>query len=457
MNRVLLALAVGFFAVGCGSSDHEDDEPVPDNGIGPDGRIVKQCEGFPLEGLRYSPGGSVPPNKCAPFHPTTNNAYAVRCIDAMPHFKTRYAGDQYCILPPAEGKGIQVGIHPQEKDYWNQVWAGDLSGYEQPGPEWEIDPGVEITEDYRGSADNPEPGNYYRTYFRMRTGSHHQIVTTHAAVSEPDQWMGSGLGGIFGSQAQVYGAITGILGGEQRPDDNTPVSLDKPPEDQGLYLAWPAQPSIVYNLHYFNATHAPTLREVWVNIWWEDDARIPVNWYMGHNLTAGRSFSVPPGQTVNFHYFYSWGGDSDLRLLRVFGHRHFWTTNFSSWIERVDNPGSPELIYQSFDWADMPTYRYDSVTQNPKPGASRGSDGAASGLVILRPGDELHFNCHVEYTAERASQDSNAPIPSEPLRFGNQVYEREMCIEFGNVTGGGLGFPEVSTEPLPDFATSSGR
>ena len=460
MKSIVLVLTAVFFAAGCGSDGSgtgESNQPPPEGGIGPDGRIAKQCQGFPLDGLRHSPGGTALPNKCAPFHPTTNNPYAVRCIDAMPNYKTPYAGDEYCILPPAEGRGVQVGIHPQEKDYWNQIWAGDLSGYEQPGEKWEIAPGAEITEDYRGSADNAEPGNYYRTYFRMRTGSHHQIITTHTTTSEPDQWMGAGFGGIFGSQNQVYGSITSILGGEQRPDDNTPVTLDKPPEDDGLFLLWPAQPSIVFNLHFFNSTHEPTLREVWVNIWWEDDARIPVNWYMGLNTTQGRSFSVQPGQTVDFHYAWRWGGTNDLRMLRVFGHRHFWTTNFSSWIERKDDPTTPELIYQSFNWFDMPTYRYDSVVQNPPPNANQGNDGAASGQVILRPGDELHFNCHVEYTAERASQDSNAPIPSGPLRFGNQVYNREMCIQFGNVVGGGLGFPDVSTDPLPEFATTPGR
>jgi hypothetical protein len=43
--------------------------------------IEKSCRGFDLEGAKYSPGGDVLPNKCEPFHPTTNNPYAVRCID----------------------------------------------------------------------------------------------------------------------------------------------------------------------------------------------------------------------------------------------------------------------------------------------------------------------------------------------------------------------------------------
>src|SRR6516164_7709730 len=69
-------------------------------GRGPDGRITPECEGFTLAGLKYSPGGDTLPNKCAPFDATTNNPYAVRCIDAMPTYKTGYPGDEYCILPP---------------------------------------------------------------------------------------------------------------------------------------------------------------------------------------------------------------------------------------------------------------------------------------------------------------------------------------------------------------------
>ena len=50
----------------------------------PDCPIAPNCQGFPLEGLQYSPGGSALPNKCVPFDVTTNNPYAVRCIDAIP-------------------------------------------------------------------------------------------------------------------------------------------------------------------------------------------------------------------------------------------------------------------------------------------------------------------------------------------------------------------------------------
>lgn len=413
--------------------------------------IPPDCQGFPLAGLRHSPGGTVLPNECEPFHPTLNNPYAVRCIDAIPEFESGFPGDEFCILPPPPELGIQVGLHPQgdTEAYWAQIWAGDYSAYQNPPDEWVIESGGEITQNYRGHADNPEAMNYYRTYYRMRTGSHHNIITLHEG-GQPDGWIagvGDALPGLFDPSA---GMVQGVLGGQQRPDDSTPVTLEKPPEDEGLYLEFPAQPSILFNMHHFNTTDGPILREGWSNIWWEEDARTRASWYMGLEPSQVVGLSLAPGETRDFHYM--WNVSAELRLLRVFGHRHFWTPNFSAWIERA--AGETELIYQSYDWADMPTYRYDSAVQNPPLAPEAKQDGAVSGVVELHPGDQLHFNCHITFTDAHAAGDPAAPMPSElgRLRFANQAYTGEMCIQFGNVTGGSLGRPAVSDAPVPDFA-----
>ncbi|HMJ15456.1 MAG TPA: hypothetical protein VK524_28770, partial [Polyangiaceae bacterium] len=292
---------------------------------------------------------------------------------------------------------------------------------------------------------------------RMRTGSHHNIVSMHNSDKEVG-WTQDRSVGIFDTDpVEGNGPLLAILGGEQRPDDGNPATLEKPAEDEGQYLVWPANPKIVWNMHHFNTTQADLLREGWVNIWWEQNATQPVNWYMGLDFQsgAGTRFAIEPNSTVDLHF--SWTIPTDwpaFRLLRVFGHRHYWTTNFSSWIERAGGAGT-ELIYQSFQWEDMPTYRFDSVVKNPTPDADAHTDGATSGRVELRPGDKVHFNCHIEYTDERKALDVSAPHPNVngPLRFGNEAYDREMCIQFGNVTGGMLYFPTKDETPLPEFAT----
>jgi hypothetical protein len=210
-------------------------------------------------------------------------------------------------------------------------------------------------------------------------------------------------------------------------------------------------PSMIFNMHHFNASDEAILREGWSNIWWEEDAVTLVSWYMGLEFGQVVFLDVAPEQTQDLHYY--WPISSEKRLLRVFGHRHAWTSNFSAWIKRAS--GENELIYQSYDWYDMPTYRYDSAVKNPELSPENRTDGALSGVLNLMPGDELHFNCHIEYTDQRATVDPAAPVPTETgraLRFANEVYTGEMCIQFGNVSGGALGLPAASTAPAPDFA-----
>ena len=83
------------------------------------------------------------------------------------------------------------------------------------------------------------------------------------------------------------------------------------------------------------------------------------------------------------------------------------------------------------------------------------SDGAASGLVMLMPGEKLHFNCHIEFTPERAATENAPQQPSEigTLRFANEAYTGEMCILFGSTAEVEMPAPAADLGPLPDFAT----
>jgi hypothetical protein len=47
-------------------------------------------------------------------------------------------------------------------------------------------------------------------------------------------------------------------------------------------------------------------------------------------------------------------------------------------------------------------------------------DGAASGIVSYKSGDELRIQCDVNNTTD------------QPLRFANELYTGEMCILFGS-------------------------
>jgi hypothetical protein len=113
------------------------------------------------------------------------------------------------------------------------------------------------------------------------------------------------------------------------------------------------------------------------------------------------------------------------------------------------------LIYQSYNWSDVPTYRYDSQVKNPKVSPKTFSDGAASGVVELEVGDKLHFNCHIVYTDKRADE-VRGPLPSVmgPLRFANEAYKAEMCIQYATMVPS-LPLPVADSMPPPDFARNA--
>lgn len=403
--------------------------------------IPTNCRGFSFDGLIYSPGGDVLPNTCEPFHPTTNNPYAVRCVDAWSWYKTKYPGDQFCILPPPPDKGIQYGVHPQGKQWFEQVSKGDMSGYDNLATAWTMEDGEEEQTNYETGVANPQPSNYYRNYARMRPGSHHMIVSATNGTAPQEVWGPPSTAGLFSGTS---------LPGAQRPDENAPKSLAKPAEDAGLYSKLPVNAGVTFNMHHFNALGMTILKEAWTSLWWEADATIQVRGLVGLDTAQTATLAVPAGATQDLHY--SWNITQPVRLLTAFGHRHAWTSNFSSWVEAPD--GKLDIVYQSFHWLDEPTYRYDSMTQNPMPAPQALSDGATSGVRMLMPGEKLHFNCHIEFTDARA-QSEGAPSPSQigTLRFSNEAFTAEMCILFGSTAAVSLQTPAVNTSPLPDFAT----
>ena len=432
-------------AMGTPSTPPPDKMPVggatPPPTASPGAPITKECQGFSFEGLVYSPGGNVLPNKCAPFHPTTNNPFAVRCVDAWPWWKTEYPGDQYCVLPPAPDKGIQLGHHPQgEGDAWfNAVSKGDMSGYEKAKiPQgWILAPGAEEERNIVIKHAN-KGGNFWRVANRMRGGSHHMIASTSTSTATFSWGPGSPDGLFSGTPVP----------GSQRPDDNTPQSFDIPDEDVGLYREIPANVGVVYNMHHFNATDKPILKEAWQNLWWTDNATRRVSGVGGLAIDQALSTFAQPGQTVDFHYAITAPGP--VRILSLFGHRHAWTTNFTAWVERSGK--EPEIVYQSFDWFDEPTYQYNSQVKNPVPAPDKRGDGGSSGVLTLTAGDKLHFNCHIEYTDARAAEVNSPVMPKQngALRFANAAFTAEMCILFGGAEG--MNGTAVKQGAPPDFA-----
>lgn len=393
----------------------------PEDSIDDAGRIVARCHGLPLVGMKYSPGGTTLPNKCAPFDVRSNNPYAVRCIDAMPDFKTPFPGDEYCILPPPPELGFQLGVHPGGNvGYWEKMWARDYSFYQDASvtDPYVVLPGDEKLENYLIDFEGPtDERYYYRRYFRGRFGSHHGTATfTGAPVVEG--WQGNGDRSIGTSFVTVQNAYTDI------PQN----AMDISPEEKGIGIQLPLNSGVNMNLHHFNSTDAPLLRENWVNAWYMPKEEVTRR---AQGILIAAAVNFPIGMKLDSEG--SAAASSETQVLSLWGHRHAWTTRFHAWVVRKD--GSEELVYDSHDWNDMPTFSYNSVAKNPEPG--KGSDGASTGPLVLHPGDEMHFNCHVETTKERADE-IGVPLPSQPITWANEATTAEMCLLEGQTTGGAL-------------------
>jgi hypothetical protein len=175
-------------------------------------------------------------------------------------------------------------------------------------------------------------------------------------------------------------------------------------------------------LHHFNLTQTPTLREVWVNIWYKPQSEIKRQ-IQGISIVGNpRDLMIPAGEHRVLHY--KCPVTAPVRLITLNGHRHASTARFGAWVARAD--GSSQDVYESFDYNDMPTYQYDTLSKNPMPSLAGRRDGATSGMLELNAGDELHFVC----------DETNAL--DQPLKFANEVKTGEMCILFGTRTGGAL-------------------
>ena len=395
-------------AAAAGSSAAEPRKALPTlSATTPLKDLPEECKGFDVEGLTESPGGSTLPNKCAPFHGTHNNPYAIRCIDADPKYETAYPGDEFCILPPPASLGTQIHVGPEQ--------------LAKPGT-FELTSGMEENTNYYINSSNDEDHYYYRTNWRMRPGSHHMIIN----VSDTDRADGWAVD-LQGPEARNLGGagfdVSGnsrSFGGAQRPELDRPLgTLDVPPENVGIGALLRAKQQFTFNLHHINTGEKPILREAWVNVWYMPESEVTKKLLPLAASGSPVDVSIPAKQRTVLKY--KCDVQEDSRIITMNGHRHAHTDRFAIWVKKES--GEEIHAYESFDWEDMPTYQYDSVSTNPEPDVDTKIDGASSGELNVTKGDQLHFLCDINNKLD------------VPLKFANEAINGEMCIVFGTYIG----------------------
>jgi hypothetical protein len=299
---------------------------------------------------------------------------------------TQFAGDEYCIRPPPPDKGFQVHVGP--------------SNYDNPEPQYVLAGGEEKTNDFRVTATNAK-GHFYYRQFRMRPGAHHNIVSLTTGG-------GFGMGRRIGTSNHLS---------EDSPKDGVAA-----PENEGVGIPIAANAPINVSLHSINTTDKPQLREVWINFWYRDASEVTEEVSQMFQ-TGSVSFAVQPRQdTVLGPFRCNIQGDG--RMLWFYGHRHANNVRFSAWRNRGQQR---DLFYEGLHWEDPLVLEYSSTVTNPTPDRDKGIEGGWSGILDMKAGDVLEWECHVINKTD------------EVLRFANETYTAEMCIMDAELVGANCG------------------
>jgi hypothetical protein len=221
------------------------------------------------------------------------------------------------------------------------------------------------------------------------------------ATAQPDGF------GVCGLNDQS----TGGLGGSQTP--KVDELQDPAPENQGLATRVPANSQAVMNFHVIDTGQAPLLREAWLNFFYIDPSQVK-GIRGGVGLLGGLGFRIAPG--THQTYTYACSPERPVRVLSLASHMHAHALRMTAW--KVTG-GEATLVYQSFDWANPPAFRYDTVSHNPTTDLATRTPGAISGPLVVSPGDTLQWECEIDNTS------------SSTLTFRNEALTGEMCLLTG--------------------------
>jgi hypothetical protein len=318
---------------------------------------------------------------------------------------TPYPGDETCIPPPEPGEGIQIRIGPED--------------YNNPG-DYEFPPNMEHSLCRDFVTPNTEDIYYQSFVLSARPGTHHIINSCFANfTANPAQAFHSciapaGVADTSGGDMPIPGASKPYM---PRP----PLA----PENVGLGDVLPANMNCQADMHYFNFTQAPVLKEFWLNLYTIPEEEVTqraeqirgmgglISWLLG---------GIPPGTDMVYQYQCPVGtptGDNP-RITQLLGHYHAHGVRFTAWLNEMK-------VFEMFDYSEPKIFHYNSVTQNPDFAPDLMQAGATSGPLPLAAGDVLKWECHIV-------NDS-----SVTLRYTNEVETGEMC----NLWGGSVDVPKI--------------
>jgi hypothetical protein len=306
-----------------------------------------------------------------------------------------YVGDELALLRPAANEGMQIHYGP--KSYRPE----DMKAFVVPSGGETVD--IQYVE---STNDKEILFNAYQQ--RMRPGAHHLIVA-HGSRDYQEGLYEATLPPF--DMEMLFGAQAGSL---DVPTPGQPMA----PEDEGLAFKMGPRRQLALNAHFINTTSEPLLREAWFNISYADPATIdkiagPVF------LIGGLTMAVQPQTTELLQH--SAEVPHDMRIVWAFGHFHSHTVRMSAFVRRAGST-TRELIYETYDYREPLYVGYNSIVTTPVPDPVKRVSGAHSGLLEVKKGD------HVEWECEVVNNDDFV------LTFASELTTAEMCCFFGFYT-----------------------
>jgi hypothetical protein len=268
-----------------------------------------------------------------------------------------------------------------------------------------MQPGGESSQCYRKKLALDHDAHYMVFELSGRPGTHHIINT----IRTDDLTEGFGT---CGDQT----ASGGTIGGASKPHmPPLPVA----PENEGLGVPLKANQQAQHDMHYFNFTDRPILREFWMNLYYvaEEDVTQTPGRIAGLGGFSWNRAPIQPG--THMVYPFECPITVSGRIVTLLGHTHAHALRETAHIRRAD--GRRDKVFEQYDYLEPKVFAYDSLTENPE--FSDSEAGAVSGMLEVSAGDVLEWECEVNNTSE------------VPLRYINAVQTGEMCNIWGSTVG----------------------
>jgi hypothetical protein len=311
-----------------------------------------------------------------------------------------YPGDETCLPPPKPEEGMQIHIGP--KNYEDKAEVA----------KYLMHPGEESSECWTFHTPN-DKDVYYQTYeLSGRAGTHHIISTMYKTEMQD-----GGFGACADPGTGTNGNIIDNLPGASKAYMARGTIA---PENEGLGRMIPAHAPSQSDMHYYNFTDKDIIREYWMNIYFVDKAKVTSQ---ADQIRAmgGLSWSVAPiapGTKETYKYECPVSGNG--RIISLLGHYHAHGQHFTASIRRKAT-GMVDKVFEMYDFQDPAQFEYNTVSKNPAFSATQA--GAVSGLLEVKDGDVILWDCYIV-------NDSNVG-----LTYTNEVKTGEMCNLWGSSVG----------------------